>query len=165
MNTPAAYAGLGFLTGTALTIAIIVGIVYYILLVVAWWKLFTKAGEKGWKAIIPFYNLYTQIKLTWATKWFWVILIVAVLTGVVGNSGIFNTLSGPLMYIFGAIGVALSVFLLVLYILCDYRLAKAYGHGAGFTVGLIFLNFIFILVLGLGKSKYEGNVYLKEKKK
>lgn len=35
-------------------------------------------------------------------------------------------------------------------------LSKSYGHGAGFTLGLIFLSFIFIPVLGYGGSRYVG---------
>ena len=33
------------------------------------------------------------------------------------------------------------------------RVSKAFGHGAGFTVGLVFLNFIFILILAFSKSE------------
>ena len=36
-----------------LVIAIVIGI----LTILAHWKIFTKAGEKGWKAIIPIYNI------------------------------------------------------------------------------------------------------------
>jgi hypothetical protein len=35
-------------------------------------------------------------------------------------------------------------------------LSKSFGHGVGFTLGLLFLGFIFIPVLGLGESKYIG---------
>mgnify|MGYP000920907785 CR=1 FL=1 len=35
-------------------------------------------------------------------------------------------------------------------------LSKSYGHGVGFTLGLLFLSFIFIPILGLGESKYVG---------
>ncbi|HOW39707.1 MAG TPA: DUF5684 domain-containing protein [Bacteroidales bacterium] len=35
-------------------------------------------------------------------------------------------------------------------------LSKSYGHEVGFTLGLIFLSFIFIPILGLGESKYVG---------
>lgn len=35
-----------------------------ILLIVAMWRIFTKCGEPGWKAIIPFYNVYTLTKVT-----------------------------------------------------------------------------------------------------
>lgn len=35
-------------------------------------------------------------------------------------------------------------------------LSKSFGYGVGFTLGLIFLSFIFILVLGFGDSRYVG---------
>jgi len=37
-----------------------------------------------------------------------------------------------------------------------YRLAQAFGQGPLFTVGLVFLNAIFTLILGLGDAKYKG---------
>ena len=41
------------------------------------------------------------------------------------------------------------------FVLC-VKLAKAYGKGFGFALGLFFLNTIFILILGLGDSRYIG---------
>ncbi|MEM6553716.1 MAG: DUF5684 domain-containing protein [Planctomycetota bacterium] len=37
-----------------------------------------------------------------------------------------------------------------------YDLARSFGKGAGFTLGLIFLGFIFIPILGFGSAEYEG---------
>ena len=37
-----------------------------------------------------------------------------------------------------------------------YKLACAYGHGIGFTIGLFFLNPLFMLILGFGDSEYMG---------
>ncbi len=37
-----------------------------------------------------------------------------------------------------------------------HELSKAFGHGIGFTLGLIFLGFIFIPILAFGGSKYVG---------
>ena len=34
-------------------------------------------------------------------------------------------------------------------------LSKAFDHGVGFTVGLVFLNTIFMLVLAFGRSRYQ----------
>ena len=34
-----------------------------VLTVVAEWKIFEKAGEAGWKILIPFYNTYTLVKI------------------------------------------------------------------------------------------------------
>ncbi len=37
-----------------------------------------------------------------------------------------------------------------------YKLSKSFGHGIGFTIGLIFLPFIFLLIIAFGKSEYKG---------
>lgn len=37
-----------------------------------------------------------------------------------------------------------------------FKLAKAFGQGTGFGFGLLFLNTIFILILGFGKAEYIG---------
>ena len=44
--------------------------IFYILQVIAYWKIFTKAGEEGWKSIIPIYNGYVQYRLTWDVQYF-----------------------------------------------------------------------------------------------
>lgn len=38
-------------------------IVVCVILIIAQWKLFIKMGEPGWKAIIPFYNIYTMLEI------------------------------------------------------------------------------------------------------
>ncbi len=42
---------------------IVCGLIVMVIMLIAQWKLFTKAGEAGWKCIIPIYNLYTFIKI------------------------------------------------------------------------------------------------------
>lgn len=37
-----------------------------------------------------------------------------------------------------------------------FKLAKAFGQGTGFGFGLLFLNTIFILILGFGSAEYVG---------
>ena len=41
----------------------IIGVVLCVLLIIAQWKMFEKAGEGGWKSLIPFYNVYTLVKI------------------------------------------------------------------------------------------------------
>jgi hypothetical protein len=52
-------------------------------------------------------------------------------------------------------GIAALVFL-VIYIIGLHKLSKAFGHGVGFTLGLIFFEPIFMLILGFGSSRYIG---------
>ena len=45
----------------------------------------------------------------------------------------------------------------VVYIMIMDGLAKSFGKGTGFTVGLIFLRFVFIPILGFGDAVYSGD--------
>ena len=55
----AIFAAFGAYIGVILTI----GLVWTIIQIIAWWKIFTKAGEKGWKSIIPIYNQVILYKI------------------------------------------------------------------------------------------------------
>ena len=44
---------------------------------------------------------------------------------------------------------------IILVILC-LDLAKSFGKGVGFGIGLIFLGFIFMCILGFGSAQYQG---------
>ncbi|MCS7074446.1 MAG: DUF5684 domain-containing protein [Bacteroidia bacterium] len=45
---------------------------------------------------------------------------------------------------------------IVIAILTNYYLAKVFGKGIGFTIGLVLLGFIFLPILAFGDSKYIG---------
>ncbi|MBR3180462.1 signal peptidase I [Candidatus Saccharibacteria bacterium] len=36
---------------------------FVVLGIIAQWKIFKKAGEEGWKALIPIYNVYTLLNI------------------------------------------------------------------------------------------------------
>ncbi len=44
----------------------------------------------------------------------------------------------------------------VVLIIMMIDLAKAFGKGTGFGIGLVFLSFIFIPILGFGDAQYQG---------
>lgn len=54
-----------------------------ILLIVAMWKIFVKAGEAGWKSLIPLYNEYILFKIAWGNGWLFLLLLVPCLGFVV----------------------------------------------------------------------------------
>ena len=41
----------------------------YVLTVIAWWRIFTKAGEAGWKSLIPFYNVVVLVRIADGNGW------------------------------------------------------------------------------------------------
>ena len=50
----------------------------------------------------------------------------------------------------------IPIYNIVLTIQTNLRLAKAFGKGTGFGVGLTFLAPVFLLILGFGKSEFVG---------
>ena len=156
-----AYESSALSTG-AVVANVIISLAFIALAIIAYWRIFVKAGEAGWKAIIPFYNAYTALKLFWKTSIFWIGIGLgvgtsigygmatygAVALAIYGGGG--NTAVMVIGFIL-AFGCGITAF--VLEIMFLNRVSKAFGHGAGFTVGLIFLNFIFILILAFGKSE------------
>jgi hypothetical protein len=60
----------------------IFGLVVAVLVIVSMWKIFAKAGEPGWAAIIPIYNTYTLIKIA-GKPWWWLLLLLIPLVNVI----------------------------------------------------------------------------------
>lgn len=133
------------LIGSMGTIALL-AIGWYVVGVVAYWRIFTKAGEAGWKSLIPFYNNYVQYKITWNTRMFWIGLIAIIVGTLLYNIDGFISIIGGIMCLAATVISWISL----------HKLSLAFGHGIGFTLGLFFLNPIFILILGLGSSRYQG---------
>lgn len=52
-------------TGAMAIVMTIVGVAFIVISLMINWKLFQKAGIKGWKSIIPIYNLYLIIKIAY----------------------------------------------------------------------------------------------------
>lgn len=146
----------------AIVANVIISLALTALAIIAYWRIFVKAGEEGWKAIIPFYNAYTAMKLFWKTSIFWIGIGLGVGASIgygmasygVVALAIYGGGGNAAVMVIGfilAFGCGITAF--VLEIMFLNRVSKAFGHGAGFTVGLVFLNFIFILILAFSKTE------------
>lgn len=58
-------------SGAVVLIIVLAVLVFYIS---AYWRVYTKAGEPGWGAIVPIYNLYLYCKIAGRPEW-WLILL------------------------------------------------------------------------------------------
>lgn len=47
-----------------------------VFLIVSLWKVFEKAGEPGWKCLIPWYNNYILFKIAMGNGWLFLLLFV-----------------------------------------------------------------------------------------
>lgn len=125
-------------------------LIWFALTILANWLMFMKAGEAGWKSIIPVYNTYTAYKIAWTPNMFWIYFIFTVLESIFSSisGGDFWSFSGFLGGLCGLVTIVLSVFYCV-------NLAKSFGKGLGFTIGLIFLEPIFVMMIAFGSARYQ----------
>ncbi len=59
-------------------IGLALGVVY----IAAIWRVFTKAGQPGWAAIVPIYNLIVLLRIV-GRLWWWVLLILIPIVNIV----------------------------------------------------------------------------------
>ena len=115
--------------GTLFITFIIVLLIVIIISIISNIKIFKKAGQKGWKSIIPIYNSYILFEISGLKGWYAFLMLI------------------PILGILAAI---------ILTIICDIKLAKSFGKDTSFAVGLIFFPIIFLPILGFDNSKYLG---------
>lgn len=134
----------------ATMLSVVGTILFYIFYAIGGYRVFSKCGEAGWKAFIPFYNTYIQYRLTWKPVMAIPAIVLPILSSqlsaVAGDSAMVSALSI-------ICGLAAAIVLL----LGNINLAKSFGHGVGYGLGLYFLQPIFIMILGFGSDEYVGN--------
>lgn len=152
--------------GASFMMIFLVGLALVVLLVVARWIIFTKAGEKGWKSLIPIYSDYVQWRIGWKkTYMFWVMvalvfvgyLLISLSGGVAVNAAgdAVSTGAGGVPTVIGSILVLAGC---VLAYVAAYKLFKSFGRGVGWFIGYIFIPNIMLLVLAFGSSEHRGAV-------
>ena len=166
----------------------VINLAVFVLTIVASWILYNKAGEPGWAAIIPFYSSYIRFKVAGKKKLFWGYLAASIVTIAsfillcyeLVVSGIFmfaraysrsyydsmygysSSLSTHMAMMIFSVVIFFSALIVmaVLNIMCCIGLSHAFGKGAGFACGLIFLNVIFICIIAFNKNiVYVGDGY------
>ena len=142
-----AISSLVFLGGMYLMIAF----AWWILQIIANWRIFIKAGEDGWKSIIPIYGDYISYKIAWQPAYFWLTLILGIISSYL--QGTLETGESLTVYM---LVILIKIILVVISIMYSIKLARAFGRGTGFAIGLIFLQPIFMLILGFGDDRYYG---------
>jgi len=107
------------------------GFMLFILLVAivitaAFWKVFEKAGQPGWAAIIPIYNTYIMLKIVGRPGW-WLLLLL----------------------------IPLVNFVIALIVAIDMAKSFGQSATFG-VVMLFLLSVIGYLILGFGSARYVG---------
>ncbi len=112
--TPALPAWSGF---------VIFGLVVVMLATI--WRIFSKAGEAGWKCLLPIYGAVVFQRILGRPGWWVVLLFIPVVNIVISLVECFD-------------------------------LARVFGKGTGYGLGLVFLGPIFAMALAFGPAEYVG---------
>jgi len=108
----------------AATALSVIWLAFAVLMIAAMWKVFVKAGEPGWAAIVPIYNFIVLLKIAGKPIWWIILLFIPFVNFIVA-------------------------------ILLMFSLAKNFGKGGGFAIGLILLPFVFLPMLAWGDARYR----------
>ena len=54
-------------------------IIALVVAIVAYWKIFTKAGEAGWKSLIPIYNSVVLFKIVGLNPWLLLLYLTSII--------------------------------------------------------------------------------------
>lgn len=110
------FSGPILLFGLALIVVVVAGV----------WKMFEKAGQPGWTAIIPIYNVYILMKVAGRPGW-WLILLFIPFVNIVIN----------------------------IIVAIDVAKAFGQGAAFGFFLNFLFGGIGFV-ILGFGNYRYLG---------
>jgi hypothetical protein len=100
-----------------------------VLLIMALWKIFVKAGRPGWVAIVPVYSSWVLFEIVGYPGW-WVLLAFV-----------------PFVNIFPAVMMLIAYF----------KLAKLFGKSDGFAVCNVLFGIVTLPILAFGKSQFQGS--------
>ncbi len=96
------------------TPVIIFSLVIGVLMIVALWKIFTKAGEAGWKSIIPFLNTFVLFRIAGLNPWLFLLMLIPFV-----NLVVWIVVSLKLGERFGK-GTAWTIFMLIIFSVIGY---------------------------------------------
>jgi hypothetical protein len=109
-----------------MSVGFMVGFLAILVLTLAsMWRIYSKAGEAGWKSLIPIYNLFVFQRIVGRPGWWLLLMIVPV------------------------VNIVISI------VECA-DLARVFGKGIGYAIGLILLGPFFMMALAFGPATYQG---------
>ncbi len=152
----------GALAGMS-TATTLLAIAFGIFQLICMWRIYMKAGEGGWKVLIPVYNIIIWYKICWKAGIFVIltaVLIVALILTVAlipgaANSSDPSALLGGMGVISLFVVIPILIAFVILDIIANVKLARRFGKSAGFAAGLIFLSPIFRAILAFDRSTYD----------
>lgn len=143
--------------------SVVISIALFVFGLVCKWRIFSKAGEGGWKILIPIYNTYILFKIANAKARFWVCVGLTLAMSVLSTT--FLGIIIRYIQVYGFIpqlGLSMTLrvlaffviwlVILVINITIHFSLAKAFGLPGIFGLGLWLLPIIFNAIIAFSGS-------------
>lgn len=131
-------------------IAWIIWLARIVLVIIAMWKIFEKAWEAWWKALIPIYNVYILYKIVWMKNWFWWALLVPFWLWLI--AGFLPDSAANIEEILWIVGMVFST---IVAIVATFKLPRRFGWGVFTSILYVLFTSICILILGFWSYKYK----------
>lgn len=143
MNTQA----LGLLGEAPLGLTCSISLLMYVIMAFGYWRMFEKAGEKGWKSLIPVYNMYIAYTISWekgksaffavVALWFASFAFLLALAS--------TAVTSPEWYIAGVTSFMTAAFACIIHALFCFKQAMSFDRGGGYAI-LAFFFYPFMMV-------------------
>lgn len=137
-------------------VGLTIGLVLVVILLVSYGRIFAKAGQSGWKVLIPFYNGHIFYKIIWRSAIWWVLLGAGLLLTI--YSLLLQDTATFLTVIYSILTVVLLIVMGVLLLWGQIKLAKSFGKCVWYGIGLFFLPVIFVPIIAFGGATYSSPV-------
>lgn len=133
-------------------VGLTMGLVFVVILFVSYGRIFAKAGQSGWKVLLPLYNGHILYKIIWKSAIWWVLLgaglLLAIYALLLQDTATFLTV------VYSVLTVVLLIVIGVLLLWGQIKLAKSFGKCVWFGIGLFLLPVIFVPMLAFGGATY-----------
>lgn len=142
----------------------VVKILMWVFTAICWWKIFEKAGIKGWKAIIPYYSDYVRFGMA-DKKWMYfpylILSIVETCVSFIYTSlkmiELADSLSEQIsiesdLVLFFWVRLVVSILLFIISIFVGLIIAAKFGKTPIFGIGLGVLPIVFAPIIAFDKS-------------
>ncbi len=130
-------------------------IIILIIFTAAMWKIFQKAGQRGWAIIIPFYRDIILLRIADKPKWWIIFFILHTGLNFIGADNLIKTMgyNSSLIFIAVVYGALFAFYIFVL-----HSIIKKFGKNITWTFGCAFLPFIFLPIIAWDKKiKFHGD--------
>jgi hypothetical protein len=127
----------------------LIAILAIVLFTVAEWKILTKAGEKGWKSLIPFYNIFISHHIAGMSHVWFIAEVIVWICEIV-----FEIIKLPHFVVFW-FGIATGIFTLISELIHAIKMCNCFEKGTGFKIGMVLFPNLFTMIIAFGKAEYK----------